>query len=105
MTGWPGHAREETDMFGFFKRKKPVATAPVYVWIATYEHKHGKDVRVFASQAAAEAWKQELATEWWDHEMEEEMPRDRVDAAETYFGSGTSVHGETFDLGEYQIET
>jgi hypothetical protein len=38
-----------------------VQETPVYC--ATWEHRHGRDTRVFASEAAAEQWRQEIAAD------------------------------------------
>ena len=64
------------------------------VYVAIYEHKHGRDVRVFATDALAEAWRQEIASYWWDKEMDSaprpddphELANEYFDTIEEFFG-------------------
>ena len=44
------------------------------VFVAIYEHRHVTDVRVFATEAGARAWKDELAREHWSDYCEGEPP-------------------------------
>lgn len=38
------------------------------VYAATYEHRRGSDVRVFKTAEGAEAWRVEIALQWWEKE-------------------------------------
>ena len=55
------------------------------VVVAVYEHKYGTDVRVFREQAAAYAWRTEIAEEWWDHEFPTEERPGLDEIGESYF--------------------
>lgn len=55
------------------------------VVVAVYDHKHGTDVRVFRDEAAAYAWRTEIAEAWWDTEFPgEDTPSSDV-IGERYF--------------------
>lgn len=36
------------------------------VVIAMYEHRHGTDLRAFSSMEGVDAWREEIAREYWD---------------------------------------
>lgn len=72
------------------------------VWVAMYEHKHGTDIEVFTSEAEAEAFRQELANDWWDEVMEETKPTDPKEAADAYFAAGAK-HGEFFEVRQQHV--
>lgn len=78
------------------------ATRPGTVWVTMYDHKHGTDIEVFHTEEAAELFRQQLAAEWWDDEMEGSMPTDPKEAADAYFAAGQK-HGEWFDVREQRV--
>lgn len=56
------------------------------VYVAVYTHRHGEDIRVFASAEGIEGWRQDIAEEWWDDEIKNEpRPADAEAAADRYF--------------------
>jgi len=73
------------------------------VWVATYEHKHGTDTRVFAAATSASRWKQEIAAKWWDETMSEEKPSDSAEMANRYFDVAESF-GEFFNVELLEVE-
>lgn len=46
------------------------------VFVAVYEHRHGADVRVFATFASAQAWKDEIGAEYWADVSDDPQPED-----------------------------
>lgn len=69
------------------------------IFVATYEHRHGTDVKVFATEAGARAWKDELAREYWLEYCEGAPPSEG--AGDAYFEvAGEHGDGEFFDLVE-----
>lgn len=83
-------------------RDGAVLPRPATVWVTMYDHKHGTDIEVFESEASAEAYRQELADDWWDDFMEEDRPTDPKEAADAYFTAGAK-HGEFFDVREQRV--
>ncbi len=68
------------------------------VHVAIWEHEYGDTVRVFAREGDAEKWRQEIADEWWEKEMDKrEKPKDPKEAADDYF----RAVGERLDRNEY----
>jgi hypothetical protein len=39
------------------------------VYVATYEHRHGRDIGVYATSDGAESYRQAIAAQWFDHEL------------------------------------
>lgn len=76
------------------------------VIVATYSHRHGNDIRVFADDTGAKKWMREIAKEWWDHEFPDDpIPDDPDDAAEQYFErKAESADPEWFETTEQEIE-
>lgn len=76
------------------------------VIVATYSHKHGTDVRVFAHYRSALQWRREIAAEWWDHEFPDDpMPDDPGEAADEYWSRiAESTQPEWFETTEQEIE-
>lgn len=73
------------------------------VFVAIYEHRHGTDARVFATEAGARAWKDELAREHWSDYCEGEPPSEG--AGDAYFeAAGDYGDGEFFSLEEHPIQ-
>lgn len=84
------------------KRRGVVLSSAPTVWVTMYDHKHGTDIEVFDTEEAAELFRQQLAAEWWDEEMEGNMPTDPKEAADAYFAAGQK-HGEWFDVREQRV--
>jgi hypothetical protein len=74
------------------------------VTVAIYKHEHGDDVRVFASEAAAEEWRQEIALEYWDDLFSEPMSADLDEAADRYFERCADVGLEFFSTQTAEVE-
>lgn len=73
------------------------------VFIAIYEHRHVADARVFATEAGARAWKDELAREHWSDHCEGEPPSEG--AGDAYFeAAGDYGDSEFFSLEEHPIQ-
>ncbi len=77
------------------------------VHVAVWEHKHGDDVRVFASAEGAGKWRREIAEDWWEDEMDgREKPEDSEAAADAYFAAMAERSGgnEYFTVRETEVE-
>lgn len=70
------------------------------VVVATYEHKHGTDVRAFQSEPGALRWRVEIADRWWDEEFDEERPT-AGDLGQAYF---ENIEGEFFHIHDVAVE-
>ena len=73
------------------------------IFIATYQHKHGEDVRAFSSEAEAETWRQKLAAEYWTDIMRGEIPADAGEAADDYFHRSGEIGDEWFTVTETEL--
>ncbi len=72
------------------------------VYAATYEHRHGSDVRVFKTAEGAEAWRVEIALQWWEKEFgDEPMPTEPGTAANEYW---ERVEDEWFNYDAVPLE-
>lgn len=74
------------------------------VYVATYQHKHGQDMRVFASAAMAEAWREEIAREYWAECNTDAMPANAAKAADEYFDRRNQLGDEWFEVEEIKVE-
>ena len=76
------------------------------VFVATYEHRHGADIQVFATGAGAEQYRQTIASEWWDDEMkgDTEKPTNPEELADVYFDYMIDRdRGEFFSVEECEV--
>jgi hypothetical protein len=75
------------------------------VWVATYQHRHGEDTRVFASEGDALQWREEIADEWWDTEMPKSRvkPEDSEALADEYWDY-MEERDEFFKYEEIEVE-
>ena len=67
------------------------------VWVAIYEHRHGHDIRTFDDAQKAEAWREEIAREYWDD----------LDLGGLLFDVDVywdNVQDEWFNYNEYEVE-
>jgi len=67
------------------------------VWVAIYEHRNGSDVRVFDDAQKAEAWREEIAEEYWSD----------LDLGDLLFDTDVywdNVQDELFNYNEYEVE-
>ena len=74
------------------------------VIVAIYTHPHGSDARAFCGVAGAEAWRDQIAREWWDEEFPAlEMPATGIGTA--YFAGMNERDGsESFEILHLPIE-
>ena len=82
---------------------------PARVIVATYSHKHGEDVRVFASDDGAEAWRQEIArawsADWYSTKTHGEiLPDDPAERADAYFDEMSERGTEFFRTESCEVE-
>jgi hypothetical protein len=98
LTGaWEG---EDTAYSGTAVELPPAP--PARVTVATYEHRHGRDVRVFAKLADAWVWHQQIAAENWEVKLlGASMPDDPEGAADKYFDL---VNDEYFNTDECEVQ-
>jgi hypothetical protein len=76
------------------------------VFVATYDHKHGSDVSLYASAEAAEHARQDIAAQYWDQAgWKDPKPADPKELADRYFEL-CEQHGggEWFSVIEREIE-
>jgi len=83
--------------------------APLFrqnVFVATYEHKHGTDIRVFRTREQAEAWRREVADTWWEEEFDDfPRPTDpQIDIGEAYFDRMRDRGEEFFSIEATPVE-
>jgi hypothetical protein len=74
------------------------------VIVATYEHRHGSDTRVFANAELAEAWRVELANEFWLEQRDGDKPTDRAQMANEYWEMAGDNGSEFFNYDEFEVE-
>jgi len=75
------------------------------VFIATFEHRHGSDVRVFRREESAEAWGIALAAEYWGESMVGvDRPADPADAAAAYWERMSEIGEEWFSVVAQEVE-
>ena len=71
------------------------------VIVALYEHRHGTDVVVFDSEEKAEAWRAEIAEQYWDHCEFENDPAFNVDL---YWDEMNEAGREWFSYEWYEVQ-
>ena len=72
------------------------------VFVARYEHKHGESTCVYSSKEKAEAWKEEIAKNWWTSKgFDGEPPA--IGAGDEYF-EAMSDRNEFFSVLELEID-
>ncbi|MBB4200582.1 hypothetical protein CCR94_18175 [Rhodoblastus sphagnicola] len=76
------------------------------VVVATYEHKHGSDTRVFTSEAGAHRWRTAIALKWWEHELSSIKPKpdNPNEAAAAYWDHMEERDFEHFTIQEADVE-
>lgn len=73
------------------------------VTVATYEHRHGSDNRVFKSMGSAWSWRQSIAQDYWGDELRSTgKPSDPEEAADYYFEHMAGT--ESFSAEECEVE-
>lgn len=77
------------------------------VWVGIYEHKHGTDVNVFASEELVEAWSQAIADEYWEDFMgDDKKPESRSEMADRYWEvAGDAMPGEYFTSEPHEVQS
>ena len=72
------------------------------VFVATYEHRYGRDLRVFSNEEAAQNWKNEVFEEWGTVEFPDDPPSN----AEEYFERMAEQpgHEEFFTIEAVSVE-
>ena len=90
-----------------FSLEVSVATGPRKVFVASYEHRHGMDQRVFATEEKAEAWKNALGAEYWEEELSDRpLPADASMIGSEYFDAmSDSGRPEYFRVEALEVET
>jgi hypothetical protein len=80
---------------------------PSVVIVATHAHKSGRDIRVFASETAAERWRREIADEWWYCEIGDgvEPPNDPKERADVFWRSANEHRGVWFSMERFEVES
>lgn len=75
----------------------------MFVFVATYEHKHGRDTSVYATAARAESWRRNIAANSWHEVMDGAPPEDPAEAADAYFARGNEIGDEFFNVEECEV--
>jgi hypothetical protein len=74
------------------------------VYAAIYEHDYGTDVCVFRTEAQARAWRNEVASAWWEDEFpDEERPAD-TEIGARYFDRMHDGGNEYFNIEACTVE-
>lgn len=57
------------------------------IHVAVWSHSYGEDIRAFKDADGPERWRQEIADEWWEYEIGDDVPEpsDPEEKADTYF--------------------
>lgn len=71
------------------------------IWLGVYEHRHGTDIAAYSSEAAADAAREALAREQWEHELPDD-PMPGTDVADAYFDL-MAERGEWFEVRAVQV--
>lgn len=101
---WPDLAKTYWKAVAVLDNQAPLFRQNVFV--ATYEHKHGTDIRVFRTQGQAEAWRREVADMWWEEEFDD-FPRPAdpaIDIGEAYFDRMRDRGEEFFSIEASPVE-
>ena len=74
------------------------------VIVTIYSYRYGEDIGVYATFEGAENARQDIADEWWEHEMpkSESKPVDRKKMADAYF-EHMENHDEFFSVEECEV--
>lgn len=76
------------------------------VFVAIYEHKHGHDTQVFATEAGALQWQTRIAMEWWDNECSPTpRPADIQACADEYWQKMANEAREFFEVVEHEVQS
>lgn len=74
------------------------------VIVAIYTHRHGTDVRVFATSEGANVWRNDLADEWWERELGTGLPTDKTpDEIAAAYWSAMESRDEFFETEEHEV--
>ena len=82
----------------------PKSTTQQTVHVAVYEHRHGSDIRAFASPEGVTKWRREIADEWFEQEVGKAKPADPKAMTDEYFEHVGDACGEHFSSQEVNIE-
>lgn len=75
------------------------------VIVASYRHKHGTDVRIFRTEAGADKWREDIATNDWDMEMDDTpAPADAKERANRYWEAMNDSDREWFETETADVE-
>jgi hypothetical protein len=101
---WPDLSQTYWKAVAVLDNQTPLSRQNVFV--ATYEHKHGTDIRVFRTRAQAEAWRREVADMWWEEEFDDfPRPTDpQTDIGEAYFDRMRDRGEEFFGIDANPVE-
>lgn len=72
------------------------------VAVAIYEHRHGTDVRVFARDEDALAWRRDIALEYYDQEIGGDRPETDDEIETAYWDL---INDEYFNVESCPVET
>lgn len=74
------------------------------VFVAVYEHRHGADVRVFATFAGAQAWKDEIGAAYWTDVSNDPQPEGACGDEYFELACTSFSRGEYFRIDECEVE-
>jgi hypothetical protein len=74
------------------------------VHVATYEHPHGDDIRVFHDKGDAWDWRTRIAQEWWSNEFDDEPPSEDVIGSEYFDRMADKDGAEYFSVVPCELE-
>lgn len=82
---WPTLFNDVDRIDGVLKAVETAGVAPSPVAVAVWSHAQGQDAAVFSSPAKAEEWRQQIAVENWEQEIDTPRPVSPAECAERYF--------------------
>jgi hypothetical protein len=80
-----------------------VSQAGSSIWTGNYEHRHGNDLSVYATEEAAQAGRDRVAEEQWENEGVP-LPKPETDIGDAYFDyMERRERGEWFHIEKHEM--
>lgn len=96
------------DLLDLHSEGESVTAHEPRVFVATWDHRSGRQTAAFLSMEGAKKWRREIAEEWWDVEMspDDAKPVDPDEMADFYFErmGSRGDRGEWCEIVEIELE-
>lgn len=74
------------------------------IWTLVIDGEHGATVTLYPTKALATAALDEYVVEWWEAELEDEMPEDSAERIQRYFAADSIIEkGESGDITAHDV--